>query len=168
MCSRFNLRLQNTCTMIEEFVYHWSQQIVATFLHHWSNGQIGFNFLALFCSRKSQGAMVLSIKWWWTAWWIIFLVLSKLPSFLDAKITKYKIEYTKWKIQIEIQMCDHHVSAKGQRFARERRDLRESEPEMCNLLMTWFHMQNHPHIFCTKSTSAAKHYYNVWNTQHMI
>ena len=58
--------------------------------------------------------------------------------------------------------------SKRSAVAREKRDLRESEPEMCNLLMTWFHMQNHPHIFCTTSTSAAQYYYNVWDTQHMI
>ena len=33
-------------------------------------------------------------------------------------------------------MCDHQEKVNG------LHDLRESEPEMCNLLMTWFHMQN--------------------------
>ena len=33
-------------------------------------------------------------------------------------------------------MCDHQEKVSG------LHDLREREPEMCNLLMTWFHMQN--------------------------
>ena len=48
---------------------------------------------------------------------------------------KYKYINTKW----EIQMCDHQGKVSGLHDLHER-----GEPEMCNLLMTWFHLQNPP------------------------
>lgn len=123
MCSSFKLQSQNTCTMIRRVL---SGDCLSLITANWCNFSPSLiaraNWFRLFGTfqlrEKSESGCGGAFNQ--------MMMISLVDSFW-VFITKDKIE---------IQMCDHHVSAKGQRFAREGRDLRESEPEMCNLLMT--------------------------------